>query len=69
MRFGLGCLCASTLALAAACSSGAAPHRISAVGIVAADDPLLVPPELTERPEASGGAVGDTDASGARAFR
>jgi len=58
------------LLFAASCSSGTARHgQISAAGTVATDDPLLVPPGLTERPGTPGDrAAGEVD-GGTRAFR
>ncbi|HKW54615.1 MAG TPA: hypothetical protein VJO12_13060 [Stellaceae bacterium] len=68
MRLGPTCLAASTLASIVACSSGTPPQdETLAAGIVAADNPLVVPPGLTERP----GALGDSAAGdrGARPIR
>jgi hypothetical protein len=50
MRLDPACLAASALAFITACSSGTAPGARGPAGVVAADDPLVVPPGLTERP-------------------
>lgn len=69
-RLGLNCLSALPLLFAASCSSGIAPHaQISAAGTVATDDPLLVPPGLTERPGTPGDRAAGEVGGGTRAFR
>jgi hypothetical protein len=71
MRPGFTCLAAMTLVFIAACSSGTTPQgQTSRAGTVAADDPLLVPPGLTERPGTPrDGVAGEPDTGGARAIR
>lgn len=71
MRLGPICLAASTVVFSVACASGTTPHGpTSAAGVVAADDPLLVPPDLTERPGTPGSrATGEVNDRRAGAIR